>query len=63
MNPVAFGEAALALEVGQQRFRADERPEHSPQPRLAEFIGAAGLTFAPSAREARTAMGAPEGKI
>jgi glycerol uptake facilitator-like aquaporin len=49
-SPVAHGEAALALEVGQQRFTADwKSPEHRFRRLLAEFIGTAGLTFVLSA--------------
>lgn len=44
------GEAALALQVGQQRFNADwKSPEHRLRRLLAEFIGTAGLTFVLSA--------------
>ena len=44
------GEAALALQVGQQRFNADwKSPEHRFRRLLAEFIGTAGLTFVLSA--------------
>jgi glycerol uptake facilitator-like aquaporin len=49
-SPVAHGEAALALEVGRQRFTADwKSPEHRFRRLLAEFIGTAGLTFVLSA--------------
>lgn len=44
------GEAALALQIGQQRFNADwKSPEHRLRRLLAEFIGTAGLTFVLSA--------------
>lgn len=44
------GEAALAMQVGQQRFNADwKSPEHRLRRLLAEFIGTAGLTFVLSA--------------
>lgn len=47
---VAYGEAALALQVGQNRFNADwKNPEHRIRRLLAEFIGTAGLTFVLSA--------------
>jgi len=49
-SPLAFGEAALAQQVGQQRFNADwKSPEHRFRRLLAEFIGTAGLTFVLSA--------------
>lgn len=44
------GEAALAQQIGQQRFNADwKSPEHRFRRLLAEFIGTAGLTFVLSA--------------
>jgi glycerol uptake facilitator-like aquaporin len=51
MNSVReFGEAALMRQVGPQRFKADwNSPEHRIRRLLAEFIGAAGLTFVLSA--------------
>ncbi|MFT4097084.1 MAG: aquaporin [Rhodoblastus sp.] len=41
-----FGQAALAMQIGQPRFNADWRsPEHRFRRLLSEFIGTAGLTF------------------
>lgn len=48
--PVVFGEAALALQIGQPRFNANwKSPEHRFRRLLSEFIGTAGLTFVLSA--------------
>jgi glycerol uptake facilitator-like aquaporin len=48
--PVVFGEAALALQIGQPRFNANwKSPEHQFRRLLSEFIGTAGLTFVLSA--------------
>lgn len=45
-TPVVFGEAALALQVGQARFNANwKSPRHRLRRLLSEFIGTAGLTF------------------
>src|SRR5579871_5377905 len=43
---VLHGQAALALQVGAVRFRADwKNPDHRLRRLLAEFIGTSGLTF------------------
>lgn len=50
MSRPLSGQAALAAEIGEQRFNADWRgPEHRFRRLLAEFIGTAGLTFVLSA--------------
>lgn len=48
--PVVFGEAALALQIGQPRFNANwKSPRHRFRRLMSEFIGTAGLTFVLSA--------------
>lgn len=53
----AYGEAALALQIGQNRFNADwKNPRHRVRRLLSEFLGTAGLTFVLSAGAAVLAL-------
>ncbi|MFO1058930.1 MAG: aquaporin [Dongiaceae bacterium] len=54
---ILHGEAALALQVGQSRFKADwKNPAHRLRRLLSELIGTAGLTFVLSAGAAILAL-------
>lgn len=57
MPDALHGQAALAQQIGPDRFNADWRnPEHRARRLVAEFIGTAGLTFVLSAGAAVLAL-------